>query len=95
LKQPQAAKDRELALVLVSEKADPPVCRIMDYGKFKFEQAKKAKEAKRKSLQNEIKEVKMRYNIVQHEYKVRIPQAVHFLKAGDVDMDQLRALAKG
>ena len=41
------ARDRELDLVLVSEKADPPVCRIMDYGKFKFEQEKKAKEAKK------------------------------------------------
>ena len=44
----EVAKDRELDLVLVSEKADPPVCRIMDYGKFKFEQEKKAKEAESK-----------------------------------------------
>ena len=53
------ARDRELDLVLVSEKADPPVCRIMDYGKFKFEQEKKAKEAKKKSHQTEVKEVKV------------------------------------
>ncbi|NBQ37994.1 MAG: translation initiation factor IF-3 [Synechococcus sp.] len=52
------ARERELDLVLVSEKADPPVCRIMDYGKFKFEQEKKAKEAKKKSHQTEVKEVK-------------------------------------
>ena len=76
------ARDRELDLVLVSEKADPPVCRIMDYGKFKFEQEKKAKEAK-KSHQTEVKEVKMRYKIDQHDYDVRIGQAQRFLKAGD------------
>ena len=54
----EVARERELDLVLVSEKADPPVCRIMDYGKFKFEQEKKAKEAKKKSHQTEVKEVK-------------------------------------
>jgi translation initiation factor IF-3 len=59
----EVARDRELDLVLVSEKADPPVCRIMDYGKYKFEQEKKAKEAKKKSHQTEVKEVKMRYKI--------------------------------
>ncbi len=77
------AKDRELDLVLVSEKADPPVCRIMDYGKYKFEQEKKAKEAKKKSHQTEVKEVKMRYKIDQHDYDVRIGQASRFLKSGD------------
>ena len=77
------AKDRELDLVLVSEKATPPVCRIMNYGKFKFEQEKKAKEAKKKSHQTEVKEVKMRYKIDQHDYQVRISQATRFLKAGD------------
>ncbi|HRD41552.1 MAG TPA: translation initiation factor IF-3 [Prochlorococcaceae cyanobacterium AMR_MDS_5431] len=79
----EIAKERELDLVLVSEKADPPVCRIMDYGKFKFEQEKKAKEAKKKSHQTEVKEVKMRYKIDSHDYQVRIGQAVRFLKAGD------------
>ena len=77
------ARDRELDLVLVSEKADPPVCRIMDYGKYKFEQEKKAKEAKKKSHQTEVKEVKMRYKIDDHDYQVRIGQAVRFLKSGD------------
>ena len=77
------AKERELDLVLVSEKADPPVCRIMDYGKFKFEQGKKAKEAKKKSHQTEVKEGKMRYKIDANDYQVRIGQAVRFLKAGD------------
>ncbi len=77
------AEERELDLVLVSEKATPPVCRIMNYGKFKFEQEKKAKEAKKKSHQTEVKEVKMRYKIDQHDYQVRISQATRFLKAGD------------
>jgi translation initiation factor IF-3 len=67
----------------VSEKADPPVCRVMDYGKYKFEQEKKAKEAKKKSHQTEVKEVKMRYKIDSHDYQVRIGQASRFLKAGD------------
>ena len=79
----EVAKDRELDLVLVSEKATPPVCRIMNYGKFKFEQEKKAKEAKKKSHQTEVKEVKMRYKIDEHDYQVRISQATRFLKAGD------------
>jgi len=55
----------------------------MDYGKYKFEQEKKAKEAKKKSHQTEVKEVKMRYKIDQHDYDVRIGQATRFLKAGD------------
>jgi len=79
----EVAQERELDLVLVSEKASPPVCRIMNYGKFKFEQEKKAKEAKKKSHQTEVKEVKMRYKIDEHDYQVRISQATRFLKAGD------------
>ena len=79
----EVAKDRELDLVLVSEKADPPVCRIMDYGKFKFEKEKKAKEAKKKSNHTKGKEVKMCYKIDQHDYDVRIGHAIRFLKAGD------------
>ena len=79
----EVAKERELDLVLVAEKANPPVCRIMNYGKFKFEQEKKAKEAKKKSHQTEVKEVKMRYKIDIHDYQVRISQATRFLKSGD------------
>jgi len=79
----EIASQRELDLVLVSEKANPPVCRIMDYGKYKFEQEKKAKETKKKSHQTEVKEVKMRYKIDKHDYDVRIGQATKFLKSGD------------
>ena len=83
LKALEIATQRELDLVLVSEKANPPVCRIMDYGKYKFEQEKKAKEARKKSHQTEVKEVKMRYKIDKHDYDVRIGQATKFLKSGD------------
>ena len=83
LKALEIASQRELDLVLVSEKAKPPVCRIMDYGKYKFEQEKKAKEARKKSHQTEVKEVKMRYKIDKHDYDVRIGQAQRFLKSGD------------
>ena len=79
----EIADQRGLDLVLVSEKANPPVCRIMNYGKYKFEQEKKAKETKKKSHQTEVKEVKMRYKIDKHDYDVRIGQAVRFLKSGD------------
>lgn len=79
----QMAEEKELDLVLVSDKADPPVCRIMDYGKFKFEQEKKAREAKKKQHTMDVKEVKMRYKIEEHDYNVRIKLAIKFLKAGD------------
>ena len=77
------AEERELDLVLVSDKADPPVCRIMDYGKYKFEQEKKAREAKKKQHTADVKEVKMRYKIEEHDYQVRVSQAKKFLDAGD------------
>ncbi|MEW5861510.1 MAG: translation initiation factor IF-3 [Cyanobacteriota bacterium] len=77
------AQEKQLDLVLVSDKADPPVCRIMDYGKYKFEQEKKAREAKKKQHTADVKEVKMRYTIEAHDYQVRVNQAERFLKSGD------------
>ncbi|MGB3204101.1 MAG: translation initiation factor IF-3 [Crinalium sp.] len=77
------AEEKDLDLVLVSDKADPPVCRIMDYGKYKFELEKKAREAKKKQHTADVKEVKMRYKIEEHDYQVRVNQAERFLKAGD------------
>ena len=77
------AEEKELDLVLLSDKADPPVCRIMDYGKFKFEQEKKAREARKKQHTADVKEVKMRYKIDEHDYNVRVKQAARFLKDGD------------
>jgi translation initiation factor IF-3 len=79
----QMAEERELDLVLMSDKADPPVCKIIDYGKHKFEQEKKAKEAKKKQHTVDVKEVKMRYKIEEHDYQVRLSQAERFIKAGD------------
>lgn len=77
------AEEKGLDLVLVSEKSDPPVCRVMDYGKYKFEQEKKKKEAKKKQHTADIKEVKMRYKIEEHDYHVRVKSAQRFLKSGD------------
>jgi translation initiation factor IF-3 len=77
------ADESGLDLVLVSDKADPPVCRIMDYGKYKFELEKKAREAKKKQHTAEVKEVKMRYTIEEHDYQVRVSQADRFIKSGD------------
>ncbi|AFZ48583.1 translation initiation factor IF-3 [Cyanobacterium stanieri LEGE 03274] len=77
------ADEKELDLVLVSETSDPPVCRIMDYGKYKFEQEKKARAIKKKQHTADLKEVKMRYKIDEHDYQVRVNQAKRFLKSGD------------
>ena len=79
----QLAEEKGLDLVLLSDKADPPVCRIIDYGKYKFEQEKKAREARKKQHTADVKEVKMRYKIEEHDYRVRINQAERFLKDGD------------
>lgn len=79
----ELAEEKGLDLVLVSESADPPVCRIMDYGKYKFEQEKKAREAKKKQHTSDVKEVKMRYKIDDHDYQVRVKSAQRFLKSGD------------
>jgi len=77
------ADEKELDLVLISDKADPPVCKIMDYGKYKFDQEKKAREAKKKQHTAEIKEVKFRYNIGEHDYNVRLRSAQQFVADGD------------
>nr|YP_009396986.1 translation initiation factor 3 [Spyridia filamentosa]ARW66172.1 translation initiation factor 3 [Spyridia filamentosa] len=77
------ALEQGLDLVIISDKSDPPVCRIVDYGKYKFTQEKKAKEAKKKQQNINLKEVKMRYKIEEHDYKVRLNQALRFLQSGD------------
>ncbi|MBE9167937.1 translation initiation factor IF-3 [Pleurocapsales cyanobacterium LEGE 06147] len=77
------AEEKGLDLVLISETADPPVCKIMDYGKYKYEQDKKLKEAKKKQHNADVKEVKMRYKIEEHDYNVRVKNAERFLKSGD------------
>nr|WCH56292.1 translation initiation factor 3 [Hypnea sp.] len=77
------AIQKDMDLVMISDKSDPPVCRIVDYGKYKFMQEKKAKEARKKQHNATLKEVKMRYKIEEHDYKVRINQALRFLQSGD------------
>nr|WCH55498.1 translation initiation factor 3 [Hypnea pseudomusciformis] len=77
------ALEQNLDLVMISDKSTPPVCRILDYGKYKFIQEKKAKEARKKQHHVTLKEVKMRYKIEEHDYQVRINQALRFLQSGD------------
>lgn len=77
------ANDEGLDLVMINNKSNPPVCRIIDYGKYKFIQEKKAKEARKKQHNVNLKEVKMRYKIEEHDYQVRINQAFRFLQSGD------------
>jgi translation initiation factor IF-3 len=77
------AEEKGLDLVLVSDKSEPPVCKIMDYGKFKYEKEKKEREAKKKQHNADVKEVKMRYKIDNHDYQVRVNSARRFLQSGD------------
>ena len=77
------AKEKSLDLVEVSEDAKPPVCRIMDFGKFKYEQNKKAQEAKKKQVVIHIKEVKFRPNTDEHDYQFKLKNAISFLKDGN------------
>jgi translation initiation factor IF-3 len=77
------AASAELDLVEVSPTADPPVCRIMDFGKFLFEQNKKAHTAKRKTKQIHIKEVKFRPGTEEADYQVKLRNLTRFLTEGD------------
>lgn len=79
----ELAQNEGLDLVLINGKSNPPVCRIINYGKYKFSKDKKAKEAKKKQHLTTVKEVKMRYKIEEHDYKVRLNQAMRFLKDND------------
>lgn len=71
-----------LDLVLVSPNSDPPVCRIMNYGKFRFDQSKKEKEAKKKQKQVTLKEVKMRLGIEDHDFGTKTKNIEKFLTEG-------------
>lgn len=79
----QIAQEKGVDLVEVAPSAKPPVCRLMDYGKFKFEQGKRDKEARKKQKVISIKEVKMRPNIEEHDFDVKTKNARKFLTAGD------------
>jgi translation initiation factor IF-3 len=79
----EMAEEVGLDLVEISPGANPPVCKIMDFGKFKYEQQKKAAEAKKKQKIIEIKEVKFRPNIDTHDYEVKMRSVSKFLGEGD------------
>ena len=73
----------ELDLVEVSPKSEPPVCRIMDYGKFKYQQSKKAHDAKKKQAVVHVKEVKMRPKTAPHDFQFKVRNIERFLKEGN------------
>ena len=77
------AEEQNLDLVEVAPNSNPPVCRIMDYGKFKYLQSKRAHEAKKKQKIIHVKEVKFRPNTDQHDYDFKLKHAFRFLEAGD------------
>lgn len=77
------AQQAGLDLVEVAPQARPPVCRIMDYGKYRFEQSKREKEAKKKQKTISVKEVKLRLAIEEHDFEVKARNAIRFLSAGD------------
>lgn len=77
------AQEQELDLVEISPNAKPPVCRIMDYGKFRYEQSKREKETRKKQKIISVKEVKIRPNIEDHDLQVKTKNAVKFLSEGD------------
>ena len=79
----QLAADVDLDLVEVAPTARPPVCKLMDFGKFKYESALKAREARRNQQQTVIKEMKLRPKIDPHDYETKKGHVVRFLKAGD------------
>ncbi len=78
-----AAEDAGLDLVEVAPQAEPPVCKILDYGKFKYEAQKKANEARKKQKIIEVKEIKLRPNIDDNDYDVKMRSARRFLEEGD------------
>lgn len=77
------AQTADLDLVIISPNQEPPVAKIMDYGKYKYELEKKAKEAKKKQHTVEVKEIKIRYKIDTHDYQVRIKNIKKFIAQGN------------
>ncbi len=77
------ADERKLDLVKIAPTAKPPVCRIMDYGKYKFDQAKKEKEARKKQKTVDVKELRLSPSIDTHDVQVKVKKANEFLKNGD------------
>mgnify|MGYP006422139919 CR=1 FL=1 len=76
------AREKELDLVLISEKADPPVCRMVDYGKFLYEQKKKQKELKQKNTKVVVKEIRFGPNTDEHDFNFKLKNGEKFLQEG-------------
>lgn len=79
----EKAQEKKLDLVLVAPNVNPPVCKIMNYGKYKFEQAKKEKEAKRKQKIIEVKEIRITPNIEEHDFGFKAKNARKFIEDGN------------
>ena len=77
------ASEKNLDLVKIAPQAKPPVCKIMDYGKYKFDAAKKEKEARKKQKTISVKEVRLTASIEKHDFETKMRNAVKFLKSGD------------
>ncbi|MGC8467495.1 MAG: translation initiation factor IF-3 [Acidithiobacillus sp.] len=78
-----AAESAELDLVEIAPQANPPVCRIMDYGKFRFQESKRQHEARRKQKQSQVKEIKFRPRTDDADYQIKLRNIVRFLEDGD------------
>ncbi len=76
------AEEKGLDLVEVAPNANPPVCRIMDYGKYKYEQSKKEKSHKKKQAATQVKEIRLRPKIEEHDYEFKLKHARKFLEGG-------------
>ena len=79
----ELANEHELDLVEVAATAHPPVCRVMDFAKFKYDQEKKEREAKHHQKQVRIKEIRVKPNIEDHDYQIKLRHSVDFLQDGD------------
>lgn len=84
------ANNKNLDLVMISPNAQPPVCKIMDYGKYKYEQSRKEKESKKKQKIVNIKEVRLRPGIEENDLNTKANQAIKFLQKGDKVKVELR-----
>jgi len=84
------AEEAEIDLVEIAPTAKPPVCRLMDYGKFKYRESKKAHEAKLKQKQIQVKEVKFRPGTDEGDYKIKVRNLIRFLTEGDKTKVTLR-----
>lgn len=79
----EIANQHELDLVEVAPQASPPVCRVIDFSKFKYDQEKKEREAKKHQRQSRLKEIRLKPNIDDHDYQIKVKHAIGFLKKKD------------